>query len=1262
MKISTKLILGLLSLSAVAAFLVVLPDKSKAVNTVPTPVNECLTTVMGGYIVCYTLDNVTITPTNVNYTYGSGGSQAYSISAHLKIDRARTSPQIKNINFFGLYSAVQSGTNVPSYAVGYNTQCTPGVNDNFLACSLSGAAYAPTGSDESWGSLNDTLTIHDSVIVNGGEYITIFTDLRYSFIYTYNGLNYSVGQFATGPTLTITGIRPQCSISSFTADSPTVSYNGSTNLRFALSGSFPWNISTLSGSGSASPSSGTSSSGVSSSGSLTSTTTYRLSCGSTYRDVTVSVASAPVCSPSNASGSPGSGVFLSASGGDGNYSWSTPSSSTSCGNSASCTVTYSSAGTYSATVTSAGQSSNCSVNISSLCGNGVINPGEQCDGSNLNGQTCSSQGYVSGTLSCNSNCTFNTSACSSSGTQSISASKLSCTGSNATYNIHAVSTANNFYIKLIDALGSTNIMTSMNEPVTTATGRDYTTGAWVTNNMRFQLINAGTGAVMAETNVGNTGCVTTSPTCTISASPSSGTGSATGNLTWSSSNATSCTASGGWSGAKATSGTQSYGTIYSSTTYSLSCTNGSTTGSCSTTVNVGASTPLYRCSGSSCIRDDISGSYTTSNCNNTCSVVTPKYRCSGSSCIRDDISGSYTTSNCNNTCSVATLSCAPAIQNVTAGQYANFAATGGTGSYFWVASGGNPSVGYNWMFSTAYPSQGAYSVAVYSGTQTAYCSVSVQPAGGGPSDLTVSNFYLTDASGNAKNTFAPGENIYPAVTIYNNSPNPAVSSQGFFYISLYSNAPGVVTPGTGSDVGVWAKETGSIPAWGFKTYSITTNSAYWTNDGSNQNHWTKATLGSYTARAYVDSFNYVTETNESNNQAIYSYVVGSSSLPPSVNIDLPAANATVSGNVQIAGWAMDNTTQVETAISSVKVYIDGAFAGNATAYNRSDVCAAYPGRVGCPNVGYQFTWNSASVANGTHTIRMLATDSDTSPKTAFIDRQVTVSNPPIADIKANGSDGPITISYNQTANITWTSTNAASCTVSPGGWTGANGSQTTPAITSSVTYTLTCINGGQTGSDFVVINIPPPPTNPVGSCPAPGGSLTASWTPAPGYTHHYFRAYDLANGWHNCTLTDICVDDLVATSYTFATVPGHTYSWWVHTRDTATGAYSNAVGTNVSCAAAVCPAGAVTLSATSISAGQSVTASAPSGWSGGSYNSSNSSIASVSGSSVRGVSAGTAGITGFGWTAPNGATSCSLSNTNLTVGPPPAPTISLTPN
>jgi hypothetical protein len=48
----------------------------------------------------------------------------------------------------------------------------------------------------------------------------------------------------------------------------------------------------------------------------------------------------------------------------------------------------------------------------SNCGNGVIDMSELCDGPELNGQTCASVGLGSGQLSCNPNCTsFNTSGC-----------------------------------------------------------------------------------------------------------------------------------------------------------------------------------------------------------------------------------------------------------------------------------------------------------------------------------------------------------------------------------------------------------------------------------------------------------------------------------------------------------------------------------------------------------------------------------------------------------------------------------------------------------------------------------------------------------------------------------------------------------------------------------------------------------------------------------------------------------------------------------
>ncbi len=60
---------------------------------------------------------------------------------------------------------------------------------------------------------------------------------------------------------------------------------------------------------------------------------------------------------------------------------------------------------------------NCTFNTSlcitlvPTCGNGVKESGEDCDGSDLGDMTCLSFGYLGGTLTCNTNCTYNKSNC-----------------------------------------------------------------------------------------------------------------------------------------------------------------------------------------------------------------------------------------------------------------------------------------------------------------------------------------------------------------------------------------------------------------------------------------------------------------------------------------------------------------------------------------------------------------------------------------------------------------------------------------------------------------------------------------------------------------------------------------------------------------------------------------------------------------------------------------------------------------------------------
>ncbi len=45
------------------------------------------------------------------------------------------------------------------------------------------------------------------------------------------------------------------------------------------------------------------------------------------------------------------------------------------------------------------------------CGNGLLEPGEECDGDNLNGQSCESMGFARGNLGCSDTCTFDYKQC-----------------------------------------------------------------------------------------------------------------------------------------------------------------------------------------------------------------------------------------------------------------------------------------------------------------------------------------------------------------------------------------------------------------------------------------------------------------------------------------------------------------------------------------------------------------------------------------------------------------------------------------------------------------------------------------------------------------------------------------------------------------------------------------------------------------------------------------------------------------------------------
>ncbi len=120
-----------------------------------------------------------------------------------------------------------------------------------------------------------------------------------------------------------------------------------------------------------------------------------------------------------------------------------------------------------------------------------------------------------------------------------------------------------------------------------------------------------------------------------------------------------------------------------------------------------------------------------------------------------------------------------------------------------------------------------------------------------------------------------------------------------------------------------------------------------------------------------------------------------------VTIDNPSPQSFfVTGTANFGGWAVADTAP----ISSVSASIDGTPIGNATyGNNRADVCAAYPNRPGCPNVGWNLWFDTTRVANGQHTLSITATPAGSAALTVSVN--FFIINAPVGPVGPAGPAG-----------------------------------------------------------------------------------------------------------------------------------------------------------------------------------------------------------------------------------------------------------------
>ncbi len=122
---------------------------------------------------------------------------------------------------------------------------------------------------------------------------------------------------------------------------------------------------------------------------------------------------------------------------------------------------------------------------------------------------------------------------------------------------------------------------------------------------------------------------------------------------------------------------------------------------------------------------------------------------------------------------------------------------------------------------------------------------------------------------------------------------------------------------------------------------------------------------------------------------------------PDVNVDYPAQYQEISGNPYISGWATD-----ESGVVSLEFKIDGVpvqLANFDDAVARAGVCGTYPYSEdpNCDNVGWRGQLDTTTLANGSHTLSVIATDPYGSKRTFNRSFQVlnttTVTIAPLAD-------------------------------------------------------------------------------------------------------------------------------------------------------------------------------------------------------------------------------------------------------------------------
>jgi hypothetical protein len=618
------------------------------------------------------------------------------------------------------------------------------------------------------------------------------------------------------------------------------------------------------------------------------------------------------------------------------------------------------------------------------------------------------------------------------------------------------------------------------------------TGA-LSANSTYTLTCSGSGGIAAQSETITVGSGS-APMVNLNATPSTVKSGAGSTLSWSAANATSCVASGAWSGAKPISGLLTTSALAGDATYALTCTGTGGTAVQSTTVSVTAPAPILilKASPATVRKSDSSALEWVSSNATSCSG---SGAWSGTKPLRGSQSTGAVTEN-----GTYILTCS---------------GPGGTAAQSATVSVTAPAPTVSLIAQPSTVDAGASTRLVWSTTNTTSCTASGAWSGskavyGSQSTGALSanaTYSLTCAgiggSATQSQTVTVATGLAPSVKL---SADPSTVKNGAGSTLNWSAANAAVCTASGAWSGAkpmsGSQSTGAIN--GNQTYLLTCSGA--------GGRATQSVTVSVAAPAPTLNFsaNPSTVNSGASSTLTWSAVnaaactaigawAGAKAVNGSQSTGALKANASYTLTCTGSGGSASQSVTVAAAspapVISLSATPSTVKSGAASTLNWSATQAT-----SCTASG---DWTGSKVINGSQSTGALAGTSTytltcagaggSASQSATV--SVTASAPTVSL-----SVGPSAIASGGSSTMTWSSTNATSCTAS-GAWSGSKalqGTESTGALTANATYALTCSGTGGTASQSTTVSVKAPaPTVTLSASPstvANGGSSTLSWS------------------------------------------------------------------------------------------------------------------------------------------------------------------------